>query len=146
MTRFTGLLAIFLTFPFLIASHTPENVIYESGNAAAEASCPSVTMQIHMSSGHTVRTDETGVVGACHNWQAYYNAPSSGGVPVYFHVFEVRSNGTWNPISSAMCGPVQGECGRHWGSVASSSNIVVIGNRPSGGLGGAVVELDTSAW
>ena len=111
-----------------------------------ESVCPSVTMWIGTGSGHIVETDDTGVVGSCRHWQVLYNSPAGGEVPVYFHVYEVRSNGTWNLISSAVCGPPQGVCARHWGSVASTSKIVVIGNRPSGGIGGGVAELDTLNW
>ena len=146
MKRLTGPLAIFLTLPFLLGSHAPADVFSESGNPAGEGYCPSVTVQISISSGYIVQVQRSGVVGTCRRWQVLYNAHSSGEVPVYFHVYEVRSNGAWKLLSSAVCGPSQGICRRHWGSVASSSEIVVIGTRPSGGIAGAVAELDTLTW
>lgn len=146
MTRFAGLMAIFLTLPFLIASHTLENVLAEPGNVGGEPFCESLTVQIPISSGGMTGTDRSGVAGICGHWQAYYYAPASGEVPVYFRLYEVRNNGSWNLISSAVCGPGQGECGRDWGTVDASSSILPIGVRPSGGIGGAVAEVDMSTW
>ena len=146
MTRFAGLLAAFLILPLLMASHMPEDADPESEDTKEESFCPSATVQIHTGSGHVVRSDQTGVVGTCTHWSVIFNAPLSSEVLTYFYVYEVRSNGVWSLISSTVCGPAHGECGAGWGSVAPSSNIVVIGSRPSGGIGGAVAELDTSNW
>ncbi len=146
MKRLIGPLAIFLTLPFLLGSHAPADVSPESGNAAGEGYCPSLTVQIPISSGYLTRIDHSGVVGACRHWQVLYNAPASTEVLVYFHVYEVQSNGIYRLISSAVCGPSHGSCGGDWGYISPSSSILLVGSRPSGGIGGAVAELDTSPW
>ena len=145
MKRFTGLLAIFLTLPFLVASHTPEDISLERESMADKSFCPSATVQIHTGSGYVYRTSNTGTVGACRYWSVGFNAPVGGPQPTYFFVYEVQQNGPTTEISRAMCtyscagGPVSG-------TVASTSSIRVVGVRQAGGIGGGVAELDTADW
>ena len=149
MMRFTGLLVIFLTLPFLIASHTPEEADPERKDTKEETFCPSATVQIGTGSGYVYRTSNTGAVGACRYWSVGFNAPVGGPEPTYFYVYEVRQNGDLRPLSVAVCG-YQGTCpiyyGSYSGTVASTSSIRVVGVRQAGGIGGGVAELDTVSW
>ena len=146
MTRFTGLMAIFLIFPLLIASHMPEDTDPEQKDTKEETFCPSATVQIHTGSGYVSRSSNTGVVGACTRWSVAYKSPVGGPAPTHFSIYEVRHDGTATEISRATC--IYRSCsgGPESGTVAPSSRILVVGTRYSGGIGGGVAELDTADW
>ena len=145
MKRLTGLLAIFLTLPFLLGSHAPADVFSESGNAADAGYCPSATVQMGTGSGFVYRTSSTGTVGACRYWSILYKSPVGGPQPTYFFVYEIHSNGTATEISSAMC-TYSCSGGRGRGTVSPTSSILIIGLKQAGAIGGAVAELDTAPW